>query len=260
MEQVEQSMPERTQIVAEICQLLESHLAKDSSVVAVFLNGSQAIGRATPDSDVDFTVLVTNEVAVVQIQDRIADLFEKIDPCHGVAQYRYAHVCLCISIFPKSDVLGWVEDAFRSADQLLSSQAVLQHKFVESIPVLDPDGLLAHFQARLTDYPDNIAEEILSRSVAYLRSEYLDDWGFRNIFHYSYCLQDILEHIGQALYAKNRRFYMPALKRWPGDLPTLKPNLENELAEMVSISPGCDLDNKRQALERIISRLEDRTY
>jgi len=57
-----------------------------------------------------------------------------------------------------------------------------------------------------------------------------------------------------ALYARNRRFYMPPLKRWPRDLGELQPNLEEELS--VLIGGGEDgFDAAREALTTIVERL-----
>ncbi len=156
---------------------------------------------------------------------------------HEVAQYDHMGTRLACTILPTSALSGMVEGVFHSCDELLAYQAALQHKVVEAVALCDSGGLLAKWQQELTHYPEALSEEVTARAIEYLREEYLEDWGFRSPFHYCYTLQDLLRHVGIALYARNRRFFMPPLKRWPHDLPSLQPNLERELADLIEGRP-----------------------
>ncbi len=234
---------------------LRDALASDPRVEAVFHNGSHVVGVASPDSDLDFTLLVRAEGQEAPVQQRLAGVFAFQGLVHEVAQYDHKGTRLACTVLPTSALSGMVEGVFHSREELLAYQGTLQHKVVEAVALHDPGGLLALWQARLSQYPDALAEEVVVRATDYLQCEYLEDWGFRSPFHYCYALQDLLHHLGVALYAHNRRFFMPPLKRWPHDLPSLRPNLERELADLIEGRTEESYARPRAALELLVQKL-----
>lgn len=241
--------------IAQLNRLMEQILGCDPGVKAVFLNGSQVTGEAGPGSNVDYTVLAKHAECVEDVDRLLGQFLRPLGHAHGVPEYEFGGVRVSVSIFPRSAADGWIDQAFVSGEDLLDCQGVLQHKFVEAQAIYDPDGVLAEYRRRLGDYPDFVAQEIVNSRTAYLQEEYLDDWGFRGVFHYCYCLADMLEHIAQAIYARNKRFYMPPLKRLHHDLQSLEPNISGELTTLVTVTPDDDYEPKRAALESIVSRL-----
>ena len=240
--------------VERIGALLREAVVPEPGVQAVFHNGSQVAGTARPDSDVDFTILVGEPDDEARVRKRLGRAFVFRGLCHEVDQYDCEGVRIACTIWPRSMADGMVGAVFHSIDGLLAHQAALQHKLVEAVAVHDPSELLSEYQQRLSQYPDALAGEVVARATGYLQEEYLDDWRFRSRFHFAYVLRDILEQIGLALYARNKRFYMPPLKRWPRDLRHLQPNLEQDL--FVLIGGGEEgFESEREALSAIVERL-----
>lgn len=243
--------------VRKSSDLLKTVLGLDPAVKAVFLSGSWAAGAAAPGSDIDFTVLVRHADSIPAVEATIGQVLTPAGHTRGVPEYDFAGARVSISVMPKHDADSWVDHAFVSWEDLLDIQGVLQHKFVEARPVIDPDGVLTGYQRQLAEYPESLADEVVSVSTRYLKDEYVDDWGFRSVFHYSFLLGDILEHVGQAVYARNRRFYMPPLKRLHRDLPSLVPDISDELLELVTLHSADDFTGKLAALKSIVQKLQE---
>ena len=227
-------------VVEQVAELVKAVLTPEPEVEAVFLSGSYAAGAEAPDSDIDFTVLTEHH----------ADGYT-----HGVPEYVYSGKRLCVSIVPRPDAEAWIDHVFFSWEELLDYQGFLQHKFIDAVPVLDPLSLLADHQRRLSDDPDDVTRDVVVHALQHLKEEYLDDWHFRSVFHFAYCLGDVLERVGQAIYACNKRIYSPPLKRLHRDLPTLEPDISADLARLASISPADDLETQRIALATIVNKL-----
>jgi hypothetical protein len=149
-----------------------------------------------------------------------------------------------------------VANAFRSVEDLLQWQGWLRHKVVDAVEVADPDGVLQQYRAALADYPADLAIEVARRSLTHLRTEFLADWNFRNPFHYAYSLSEMLEHLGRALFALNRRFYAPPFKHWQHDLPTLRPDISAELLQLIGVPDAAGLPARREVLQRTVATLE----
>jgi len=235
-------------------RLLEA-LAAEPALVALFLGGSHAAGTATPASDVDVTVLVDDEAAIEQALERLGDEFTLLGTFHEVPHFRCGPSRLAVCAYHRGWVDGWVAHAFRSPDDLLQWQGWLQHKIVDAVALHDPDDLLRGYQQHLRTYPVALADEVAADALDHLQSEHLDGGGFRSIYHFAYCLCDLLEHLGIALFARNRRFYAPPLKHWPRQLASLQPPLEEALQQLVALSPDVDLAGKHELLLSIMQRL-----
>jgi uncharacterized protein with von Willebrand factor type A (vWA) domain len=134
-------------------------------------------------------------------------------------------------------------------------QGIVQHKFVEAVPILDPHGLLAGYQARAAAYPERIRRAVFRRAIRSLEGAY-EAWGSRNEFHFAYELPSLLEAVCLALYARNRRLFMLPFKRLPKDLKELKPDIEAEVYRLAQ--SGRRAQSRRAAredLRRIILKL-----
>jgi len=230
-------------------------LAGEPAPAAVLLAGSHAVGTATPGSDIDFTVLVDDEAAIEHVLGRLETEFALLGSFHEVPHFRFASSRLAVCTYHRGWVDDWVAHAFRSAGDLRQWQGWLQHKIVDAVALHDPGDLLRGYQRHLRTYPAALADEVAAQALEHLHTAYLDDWGFRNAYHFAYCLRDILEHLGTALFARNRRFYAPPLKHWHRQLASLKPPLEEALQQLVALSPEADLAGKRELLLTIVERL-----
>ena len=242
-------------MIGGIVEAFRSALEREPSVRAVFLCGSHVTGLATAQSDIDFTVLVDDDAGVEAVKARLAEAYEYLGDSHEVPRYRAGRAELAVCIYPQLWTDAWVANAFRSPEDLKQWQGWLRHKVVDARPVSDPEGVLEEYQRQLADYPAELAGEVVTEALEYLRGEYLEDCNFRNEFHFAYCLRDMLEQVGLALFALNRRFYAPPLKHWQQDLPELEPDLTADLAGLVSLSEGADLASRHGVLQRIVEKL-----
>ena len=241
--------------ISGLPQTVRSLAVSEGAVRAVFLNGSYVTASATQDSDVDLTVLVTDEPAVQAVLDLLGERFTFQGCFHEVPHYRDRGRLIAVCVYPQGWTDDWVANAFRSADDLRQWQAWLQHKVIDAVALHDPGAILPRYQKQLSHYPDDLAIQIAAEALDYLQAEYLDSQPFRNVFHYAYCLRDILEHIGLALYALNRRFFAPPLKQRHRELPMLRPRIQNQLLRMVALSPDEPLHARRAPLRRIVAML-----
>jgi hypothetical protein len=241
--------------IARVATVLRDQLQPCRFVAAVFRNGSHVAGTAQADSDIDFTVLVQCEEEVEAAHQRLTEAFAFRGLCHEVHQYSHEGQDIACTMLTREAVEGMVGGVFASRELLLAYQGALQHKVVEAVAVHDPEGLLAAYQQRLRAYPEALAAEVVTWATDHLQEEYLDDWGFRSRFHYGFCLRDMLEHMALALYARNRRFCMPPLKRWPGDLRVLRPDLEPEATVLLAAEEQAGYARPREALARAVAKL-----
>ena len=242
-------------MIGGIAEAFRSALEREASVRAISLCGSHVTGLATAQSDIDFTVLVDDDAGVEAVKARLADAYEYLGDSHEVPRYRAGRAELAVCIYPQPWTDAWVANAFRSPEDLRQWQGWLRHKVVDARPVYDPEGVLVEYQRQLEGYPAGLVDEVVTEALEVLSREYLEDWNFRNEFHYAYCLRDMLEQVGLALFALNLRFYAPPLKHWQQDLPELEPDLTADLAELVSPSEGADLASRRAVLQRIVDNL-----
>jgi len=242
-------------MIGGLVEAFRSALEREPSVRAIFLCGSHVTGLATVQSDIDFTVLVDDDSGVEAVKARLAEAYEYLGDFHEVPRYRAGRARLAVCIYPQPWTDAWVANAFRSPEDLKQWQGWLRHKVVDARPVSDPEGVLEGYQRGLESYPSELAGEMVVEALEVLREEYLEDWSFRNEFHYAYCLRDMLEQVGLVLFALNRRLYAPPLKHWQQDLPELEPDLTADLAELVSPSEGANLASQRAVLQRIVEKL-----
>jgi len=225
-------------------------------VAAVFHNGSTVAKTDQPESDVDFTVVVQGRGAEARTLRLLKTQFRYhyLGLDHGVPSFR-ARRNLGIVIVDRPTIEDWLARLYRSPEDFLDLQGVVQHKIVEAVPIFDPDHLLDRYQARARAYPRRMQKAIFSRAMNSLGTIY-GNWGFRNEFHYVTELPALVENISQALYARNRRLLMFPFKRLHVDLAGLKPNLEGELYRVVR--GGRSARNRaesRNVLKRVIRRL-----
>jgi Nucleotidyltransferase domain len=242
-------------VAEHIAGLLKRTLAGWEPVRAVFLNGSHVAGTATETSDIDCTVLVADEPTISGVLARLGGVFAFLGERHEVPHFGFGGAVVAACVYPQAWADDWVAHAFDSPESLRQWQGWLQHKIVDALPIHDPHGLLAQYQARVAHYPETLGDRIAEEALDDLRAEYLAGDLFRNEFHFAYCLQDILEHVGLALYARNRRFFAAPLKTWHRDLTGLRPDLRDELSALISLSPATDLADKRAILAAVVERL-----
>lgn len=219
--------------VARAENRLRAALSPHPWVLAVFRNGSTVAGTDRPDSDVDFTVIVarTNDRPKVLGVLKRGFGYRYLGLDHGTLAFRDRRK-IDITVLGRPTVENWVRRLYRSPENLLELQHVVQHKVVDAVPVYDPQRLLAGYQRKTRAYPQRIRKAVVAKAVESLDAA-LEDWGSRNEFQFVLGLSPILENICLALYARNRRLFMVPGKRLHVDLRRLRPNIEPEMRRLV---------------------------
>lgn len=245
----------------ELAMEIEKRLSKLIFVEAIFINGSVIAGTETPNSDIDFTVLVKNRNKDTEKVVKVLSKFIPFDCIeHEVHHFNYEKKRVAFTILGTKDMNFISNKLFDSKDILLKFQNVVQHKIIEAKEVYDPKNFLGLYKARVSDYPEKIRKEVIKntlKELSKIHKEWEDD-GFRNSFNFVFNLPEVLEKICIVLYAKNKRFLMLPFKRLHKDLKTLKPNLEKEMYFLVD-RPNTkqNIEKKIKILSRIILKLKN---
>jgi hypothetical protein len=103
----------------------------------------------------------------------------------------------------------------------------------------DPDRVLQSFQERLAEYPQALAQALISHHVNAL--EDVEDLeravSRKDVFFFHFALDLALDHFLQALFALNQE-YFPSRKRSEGYLRSFKakpPECEERLRQVISL-------------------------
>jgi predicted nucleotidyltransferase len=112
-------------------------LIQNPNILGIMIWGSQATGFATPDTDWDAMILVTDEfynnLSIKELA--IISFDESIDPKRLVNDFTYfSEACLTKDVDSPLDVDHWA--------------------FVEGIVIYDPTGKLREWQQKIARYPD----------------------------------------------------------------------------------------------------------
>jgi len=199
-------------------------------------------------------------VVVRQARDRTTVLrvlrrrFRYLGLDHGVASFAGRRK-LGITILDRASATRLLRRLYRSPEDFLESQGVVQHKIVEAIAIYDPGGLLPRYQALADAYPQPVRRAVFRGAIRSLEATY-EEWGWRNEFHYASDLPSILDSVCLALYARNRRLFMTAFKRLPKDLKELTPNLE---AQVYRLARGGRSERSRRAARGVLKQILRKT-
>ncbi|MBT4174189.1 hypothetical protein HOC80_00910 [archaeon] len=221
---------------------------------AIFNNGSSIVSKDF--ADIDFTIIVKDKKDIRKVINfaKKTPEFDRVeceDPYFNL--YLKGKKPIDISIFHKKHFDSIVNNLFKK--DFLKLQNIIQHKVVNSVPVYDPKKLLSKYKKKVK-YPKNIQEKVFSESLKCLESYYYNYWdlGFKNEFHFMFEMNEIIEYICYALYAKNKKFCMLPFKGLHKDLKMLKPNIEKEMLFLVK-GGNSNLAKKKVVLKKIIDKL-----
>lgn len=243
----------------EICKKLKSVLIKFPKLIAIFNNGSTIVGTDTPESDIDFTIIVKNKNDISKVLSILKKNFKFLGIDHEVPLFKYKKRELAICVYDKKTMDFFVNVLYKSKDDFLRWQDTLQHKIIEAIPIYDPQKLLSKYKKKVLLYPTKIQKEVFSDSIKALK-EIFEEWTnyrFKNEFNFIFHLPEILEKICLAIYSKNKKLFMIPYKRLDKDLKELKPNIEKEIYFLVKgTNSKKNLEEKKRILKKIIIKLE----
>jgi hypothetical protein len=213
---------------------------------AVWVNGSRAVGRHDPDSDLDIVLVALDETHLEHVDTALQ---EHLHVDRRFPDY-FAETPLPLWMAPAGEVgvhidiaeglRNRVEISMAGPSCLEQHQAFLQHKIVNARPLLDPCSILTDLQRRCRMVPSSHFDAVAGRYRALLAQK-LRWWTLRPRWKSSFeCLSDmsvIVGELAQFHYAMNRTFLMPGLKEYRFDLRGFAPALEHEFTELLSLPP-----------------------
>lgn len=223
-----------------VCDKIKESLSKEPEVVAIFNNGSSVVRMDTPESDIDFVVLVKKSSQIMKLIRKIAKKISLIEIEKGEDKAKCASFSINnrradISFLSKDKMDFFVDNLYKSKQNYLELQHFLKHKIIDSIPVYDPNNLLKKYQRKIKKYSRKILDEIIKDSIKSVKENlfYWEHHGFRNEFQFGFEQWEVIQSICQALYAKNKQLFMLPYKRLHKDLKELKPNIEKEMYALI---------------------------
>jgi len=238
----------------DICNKIKAIFLGKTYVMAILNNGSSVAGTDLPESDIDFTIIVKNKEYVNKALNLLKKNIKFLGVEHEVPYFEFKKK-LGICVYDKKTMDSFVKILYKSKEDFLQWQKVIQHKVVEAMPLYDPENILKAYQKRVAMYPRRIQRAVFSDSIGYLKDVY-EEWNFANEFNFIFHLPEIIENICLALYSKNRRLFMIPYKRLHKDLKELKPNIEKEMYFMVrGNNSKKNREEKKQVLKHIIDKL-----
>lgn len=239
-------------------------LSNEKEVLAIFNNGSSVVGMNSPDSDLDFVIILKRDKddnKIIKILRKNFRTFknEENPEIDVEEQFDIFGTRVDFTFISKKRVEEKVNDLYKSKDNYLDLQHFIKHKVVDAIPIYDPDNFLIMWKKEVERYPKNIMKEIFNSQIYSIKEElfYWKNHGFRNEFQFAFEQWDLIKAICQALYAKNNMMFMLPYKRIHNDLDNLKPNIKKEMYQLIrgKNTPRM-IKQKIKIVEKILSKLE----
>ena len=230
-------------------------LSEQSYTLAIFNNGSSVVGTDTPESDIDFTIIVKSKADINKALKLLKSNISFLGVEHDVPHFDFQRK-IGICIYDKRTIEFFIKTLYKSKEDFIKLQNVLQHKIVEAIPIYDSNRILVKYQNSVKSYPIRIQNLVFSDAMKFLEGTY-EEWYFNNEFNFIFHLPEIIEKICLAIYSKNKRLFMLPYKRLSKDLKELKPNIEKEMYFLVKGNNSKkNRDKKRLVLKEIIDKLK----
>jgi len=248
----------------EVCEEVKKVFSSEKCVLAIFNNGSAIAGMDSPDSDVDFLVIIKNERDEAKLLNILRSKFRIIkneeDPDVAVEeQWEIAGRRADFNFRTKKAMNEKIDSFYDSVENFTKFQHFIKHKVVDSVAVYDPENLLAGWKKKAEKYPKKMMREVFDSQINSIKENlfYWRHHKFRNEFQFGFEEWDVMKAICQALYAKNNRMFMLPYKRIHNDLKGLKPNIEKEMYELVrGINNQEMIEKKIKIVEKILEKLE----
>jgi predicted nucleotidyltransferase len=248
----------------EVCDKIKEVLSKEPEVLAIFDNGSSIVGMDTPESDVDFVIIVQKKSQITKLIKILTEKTSLIEVEKGGGKAKCASFLVYnkradISFVIKSMLDSIVNTFYDKKENYLENQHFLKHKIIDSVAVYDPKNLLESYKKKVEKYPQKFLNEIFNDSIKSIKENlyYWKHHGFRNEFQFGFEQWEVIQQICQALYAKNKRLFMLPYKRLHKDLKELKPDIEKEMYALIRGKNTNQMIKKKiEIVKSIASKLE----
>jgi hypothetical protein len=248
----------------EICEKIRNLLSKERGVIAIFNNGSSIAGMNTPNSDLDFVLVLrkdSDKEKIVGILRKNYKIFknEENPEIEVEEQYNVLGKRVDFTFKSKKEMEDKIHSFYKSKENFLESQHFIKHKIVDSISIYDPNNLLVGWKKEVERYPKEFMKKVFDSQIYAIKENlyYWKNHGFRNEFQFGFEQWDLIKAICQAIYAKNNKVFMLPFKRLHKDLKELNPNIEKEMYQLIrGTNNSKNISKKIKIVEKIISKLE----
>ncbi len=269
----------------ELTMEIKKRIEKLSYVDAFWIHGSRAVGRGTADSDIDYTIMVKDAKSYEgKLKELFDDLLEwdevpgffpeQMWPVATWKQQQKTFRDVSLRVCTTEDLLQMFDKLFSSErvkyrgerwlepyqdTHFLRLQGAAQFLIVESYPVYDPHSHLEKLKKKVSEFPDELAWQIVRDFVEKLKIKLMwltDDWTPKNKYTFVSDIREILYYIAIAHYARNKRFMQNGLKRYGRDMENMDPKIKEDVDRLFAIDEKFGEENKALYLQRIIEKLE----
>ena len=255
-------------------------------VKGFWIHGSRSVGRNTEDSDIDYAFIVEKKEDEERLAKSLSDILEwkerrgfypeqiwtgphwkehaGEDNFRGIGMHFYGKQEFLDTFGNVFDDTPVEVEAAAGMDRwqntkFLQVQGSVQFIVVESIPLYDPEGLLGTAREKALSYPDEFSQKIVDCMIKNLEiklSWFGEPWIQRNKYNFISDIREVLYYIAIAHYAKNKTFIQNGLKRYHYDIKTFKPNIKQEVDELLKIDENFETENKSVYLKAILEKLK----
>lgn len=251
-----------------------------------WIHGSRSVGRNTEDSDIDYAFIVENKEDEERLAKSLSDILEwkerpgfypeqiwagphwkehsGEDRFRGIGMHFYGKQ----EFFDKFDNI--FDDAPVEVDgtsgldrwqntKFLQNQGGVQFIVVESIPLYDPENILAIVKEKALQYPNEFSRMMVDRMVRNLEIKldwFSEPWIQRNKYNFVSDIREVLYYIATAHYAKNKAFMQNGLKRYHYDLESFTPDIKQGVDKLLAIDENFESEDKAIYLKTIIEKLK----
>lgn len=248
----------------DICNKIKELISNNKEVIAIFNNGSSVIGLDTENSDVDFVIIIKKnkdrEKLLQTFRNKFRIIKNEINPEIEIEEQFYIlGKRIDLTLITRDEIEKRIYSFYNSVEAFLELQHFLKHKIIDAIDIYDPNNLLKSYQKEIKKYPEKIFKEVFNKSINQVKETlfYFENHTFRNEFQYAFEQWEILQPICEALYSKNRQLLMLPFKRLHNDLQTLKPNIEEEMYQLIQGNNNPQVITKKiKIIKKILKKLE----
>ena len=262
----------------EVTQTIHERVQELDFVLAFWVGGSHASGRARKDSDINYSFLITDIDRYDELKAVFRDLISWRDVPGPYPEQQWEVATLKEDAQSFKDI-GWhviTPEDLEPFEELFSDK-IIPHKgerwvhgfkdthllryqgdarklFLDAKILYDQEGVVADVQRRIKKYPDKVAGGVCNWALNRLRKRlpwHGNPWKIHDKFCFINHLHEDLHYIAIAHYAKNKQFPMDDLRHYEEDLKTLKPDIK----ELVHALVAYDDVDKSKIMTEIIDEL-----
>lgn len=267
-------LPNGVEPYSELVEICEKVSIENKWIKSFFLHGSRVTNRHHDDSDLDMVFIVDDLDKTSTLKELLLDFFE----VKQVGMYYLRGLPwelwtwkgkeVGVHIYSENEVLGKVNNLYSSIDSFELISPWVQHTVREMFVVMDKDEILIKALDKVNQFPGDFFSTYRQSYLDFLRDRV--EWMilrpyWKGIAEEVLDSAQIYEYIIRCHYAFNPEigFYMPGAKNYSFDAPLMKPEIKEEMSELlkqINIDNELLLRNKRiqrEIIDQIRKKFEN---